>query len=45
MAELLRCQKEGWNFGGHGQRGWQGRDWTPRSRTVGAGNKGLEMGG
>lgn len=26
MVELLSHREEGWNFGGHGQRGWQGRD-------------------
>lgn len=43
MAKLLSFREEGWDFGGHGQREWQGRDWNTGSRPAGVGSRGLAM--
>lgn len=43
MSKLLSCREEGWDFGEHGQREWQGRDWNTGSRPAGVGSRGLEM--
>lgn len=43
MSKLLSFREEGWDFGGHGQREWQGRDWNTGSRPAGVGSRGLAM--